>query len=266
MANHFMIKKDRNILLSFDVEEFDLPVEYGINISKDEQMAVGKKGLDVISKALKDMDIKSTLFTTANFALNFSMQIAELSERHEIASHTFYHSSFKQEDLKNSRLVLEDITSKKVYGLRMPRMKQISSEWIKEAGFGYDSSINPTWIPGRYNNLSKPRTWSIESGIAKLPVSVSPNLRVPLFWLSFKNFPYKYFRKIASQTLKKDGYLSLYFHPWEFTDLSNYDIPFFVKRKSGVELLNKLKRLISDLKEEGDFITINSFLDNKQKI
>jgi peptidoglycan/xylan/chitin deacetylase (PgdA/CDA1 family) len=185
------------ILLTFDVEEFDLPLEYGANISNDEQMEIGKSGLEVLTEILEDKEVSFTLFTTANFALRYPSKIATLSERHEIASHTFFHSSFERDDLKNSRQVLEDITSKKVFGLRMPRMKKISSRWINEAGYRYDSSVNPTWIPGRYNNLSKPRIVFIESGIPKIPVSVSPNFRVPLFWLSFKNFPYAYFRKIA---------------------------------------------------------------------
>ncbi|MDQ2864270.1 MAG: DUF3473 domain-containing protein [Bacteroidota bacterium] len=251
------------ILLTFDVEEFDLPLEYGIDISIDEQMAIGQKGLDAINEILEDPEIQCTLFTTANFALNYPSKIAALSERHEIASHTFFHSSFQQDDLKKSLLVLEEIISKKVFGLRMPRMKEISSKWVNDAGYRYDSSINPTWIPGRYNNFSKPRTVFIKSGLPEIPVSVSPNLRVPLFWLSFKNFPYSYFRKIALKTLQKDGYLSLYFHPWEFTDLSSYRLPSVVKRKSGVELLTKLKRLITDMKEEGGFITMNSFLERE---
>lgn len=249
--------------MSFDVEEFDLPLEYDIPISKEEQMAVGKKGLDVISEILKDMDVPCTLFTTANFALNFPTQIATLSQKHEIASHTYFHSSFTQKDLKDSLLALENITSKKVYGLRMPRMKQINPEWVNDAGYKYDSSVNPTWLPGRYNHLSKPRKCYRESGIWRVPVSVSANFRIPLFWLAFKNFPYSYFKRIAVQTLKKDGCLSLYFHPWEFTDLSNYAVPAMVKRKSGVQLVNQLKRLISDLKEQGEFTTIHSFLDTK---
>ena len=72
--------------------------------------------------------------------------------------------------------------------------------------------------------------------------------------------PYAYYKKLALGTLEKDGYLSLYFHPWEFADLSNYNIPTFIKRKSGTELLDKLNRLISDLKNEGEFSTIHSFL------
>lgn len=258
-----MKEKRAAILLTFDVEEFDIPLEYGITISDEEQMAVGKRGLDAIDAVLEDADVRCTLFTTAHFALQYPEKIATLSQRHEIASHTFFHSSFKKEDLKNSRQALEEITSKKVFGLRMPRMKKIETGWIKDAGYTYDSSVNPTWIPGRYNNLSTPRTYYMENGITKFPVSVSPNLRIPLFWLAFKNFPYVYFRKLALQSLKKDGYLCLYFHPWEFTDLTNYKLPAWTKKKSGIELLNQLKRFISDMKKEGEFITIHSFLNEK---
>ncbi|MDE3185152.1 MAG: DUF3473 domain-containing protein [Bacteroidota bacterium] len=253
------------ILLSFDVEEFDLPLEYGIKISDDEQMSKGAKGLDAINGILEDLKIQCTLFTTASFALKFPSKIVDLSERHEIASHTFFHSSFKKDDLINSRLVLENITSKKIFGLRMPRMKNIDTSLIEEAGYKYDSSINPTWLPGRYNNLSRPRTCYDENGITKFPVSVSANLRIPLFWLAFKNLPYFYYRKIALQSLKKDGYLCIYFHPWEFIDLHKYKIPVIIKRKSGNALLEKLNRLISDLKNEGDFISMNSFLDKKKR-
>jgi len=52
----------------------------------------------------------------------------------------------------------------------------------------------------------------------------------------------------------------LYFHPWEFADLSGFNIPSYIKKKSGTELLEKFNRLISDLKNEGEFSTIQSFL------
>lgn len=252
------------ILLTFDVEEFDILLEYGIPLSTEEQMAVGKKGVDMIAEILQDPAINCTLFTTANFALKFPSTIADLSIKHEIASHTYFHSSFKEADLKTSREVLENIISAKVYGLRMPRMKKMNADIVKEAGYIYDSSVNPTWIPGRYNNLNLQRTFYFENEIVKVPVSVSSNFRIPLFWLAFKNFPYTYFKTIALQTLQKDGYLSLYFHPWEFVDLTNYKLPLIVKRKSGIELLEKLMRLITDFKKEGEFMTINNFLKSRQ--
>lgn len=240
------------------MEEFDLPLEYGASISKDEQLEVGKKGLDSIQDVLNDIPV--TLFTTAYFALSFEKEIKELSQKHEIASHAYYHSTFERQDLLKSKNELERITGKEVRGLRMPRLRPVDVDWIKEAGYKYDSSINPTWIPGRYNNRDKPRTVYTDNGLTRLPTSVTPNLRIPLFWLAFKNMPYSLFLSLAIQTLKKDNYLSFYFHPWEFTDISRYKLPFYVKRHSGNVLINRLKRLISDLAHYGEFKRVDEFL------
>ncbi len=258
-----MGQNTRNIMLTFEVEEFDVPLEKGLRLPAAEQMSIARQGLDITREILDDGETPCTLFTTANFALRYPSDIAELSKSHEIASHSFFHSSFKKEDLKNSRQVLEAIISKKVYGLRMPGMEKIEAGCIREAGYTYDSSINPTWVPGSFNNIRSPRTCYSENGITRVPVSVSANFRIPLFSLSFRNLPYTYFKSLAIHALKKDGCLSLYFHPWEFVDLSNFDLPASAKGKSGPALLEKLKRFISDLKNEGEFTTIQTHLENK---
>lgn len=254
------MNKEPKILLTFDVEEFDLPLEYNILIPIEEQLEVAKKGMDIVEALLTQYNIKSTLFTTARYAIEYPAQVKGLSDSHEIASHTYYHSSFEKKDLLDSRLELERITGKKVSGLRMPRMKKVEMQWVKEAGYTYDSSINPTFLPGRYNNFHLPRTIYTQENVLRLPASVSPHLRIPLFWLGFKNMPYLLFRKLALQTLKKDGYLSLYFHPWEFTDIGHYKLPFYVKKDSGRQLTDKLSKLIGDLKQHGSFERIDSFL------
>ena len=257
------MEKDRYILLSFDVEEFDLPLEYNHIIDPGEQMLIGNKGLMEILPLLQQKELTTTLFTTANFAQHYPDIIKELAAKHEIGSHTFYHSSFKTADLESSRNVLENIAGKPVTGLRMPRMLSIDNLDIQRAGYLYNSSLNPTWLPGRYNHLNKPRTVFKDDNLICLPVSVTPNFRIPLFWLSFKNLPYALFRKLALQTLKKDGYLSLYFHPWEFIDLSAYRIPGYIKRHGNKALLNRLTQLIRDLSNEGDFISIQEYLTHK---
>lgn len=255
----------RFILLSFDVEEFDMPLEYGYQISKEEQLSIGKKGLDIISPILADRNIQSTLFTTANFADHFPEAVKLLSIQHEVASHTYYHSSFVNEDLQLSKQRLEEITGHPVYGLRMPRMRTVDMDEVRKAGYQYDSSINPTWLPGRYNNLHLPRTVYSESGIYRIPASVSPNLRIPLFWLSFKNMPWNVFKYLAQQTLKKDGYLCLYFHPWEFTDINQYQLPLFTRRWCIDQLLERLNRAIQYLQKEGEFISIHNYINKKPR-
>lgn len=252
-----------SVLLSFDVEEFDMPLEYGQNISLEQQLTAGKQGLDVIMELLNKHSIATTHFTTANFANHFPEAIKELAQQHEIASHTYYHSSFCNEDLLQSRLALESITQKKVTGLRMPRMKEVDMKWVAEAGYTYDSSMNPTWLPGRYNNLSKPRTYYWEEHILRLPASVSPLLRLPLFWLGFKNYPFSFFTYLCKQCLKQDGYLCLYFHPWEFIDLTEYHIPSYTKKPDGTTLLHRLDKLITLLKPIANFETIGQYLQKK---
>ena len=254
---------NRFVLLSFDVEEFDMPLEYNFPITVPEQMEVGKKGLDAIQPVLSDKTIVSTLFTTANFAMQYPDDIRKLGQQHEIASHTFYHSAFEDADLLKSKNKLEEISGKKVTGLRMPRMRKVAMEEVKKAGYEYDSSINPTYLPGRYNNFHLPRTMYTEEGITRIPASVSPFIRMPLFWLSFKNLSYPLFKMFALQTLQKDGYLCLYFHPWEFTDIENYGLPGFTKKLHGEPLLQKLDRLLRDLKKEADFISMDSFQKEK---
>ena len=254
---------NRYVLLSFDVEEFDMPLEYHFSISPEEQMQVGKKGLDAIAPVLDQQQIQTTLFTTANFAMQYPNEIRRLAENHEIASHTFFHSDFCDEHLLLSKNKLAEISGQSITGLRMPRMRKVSMEEVKKAGYEYDSSVNPTWLPGRYNNFHLPRTLYHDQGMTRIPASVSPLIRVPLFWLSFKNLPYAVFLKLAVQTLKKDGYLCLYFHPWEFTAITDYGLPGYTTKYCGESLLNRLLRLIHDLGNEADFTSMKNYLKQK---
>jgi len=252
------------VLLSFDVEEFDMPLEYQFAISPSQQMQIGKEGLDTIIPLLEAQNIPTTLFTTANFAQHFPDAIRWLANQHEIASHTLFHSAFENEHLLQSKQILESISQQTVKGLRMPRMRKVEMQAVKDAGYQYDSSVNPTWIPGRYNNLHLPRTIYTEQGVTRIPASVSANLRIPLFWLSFKNLPYALFKKLTIQALKKDGYVCLYFHPWEFININDYGLPGFTKRLCGAPLLNRLNQLINDLKKSGyAFSTIADFLEER---
>lgn len=248
------------ILLSFDVEEFDIPLEYGHTISEAEQLKVGYEGFEAIADLITKLNIEVTAFTTANFANHYSNAISVFSNKHEIASHTYYHSSFDIADLKTSRLKLEEVTNKPITGLRMPRMKAVEMHDVAAAGYLYDSSINPTWLPGRYNNLHLPRTVYTDNGMLRLPASVSPRFRFPLFWLSFKNFPYSIYLSMLKAALKKDGYVCIYFHPWEFVNLDAYRLPGYVKKYSGTPLLQRLQRLINDLKPLAKFQSSNQFL------
>jgi peptidoglycan/xylan/chitin deacetylase (PgdA/CDA1 family) len=249
------------LLLSFDVEEFDMPTEYGQSVPEKEQLQVGYEGLETLMKVVDNYRLEATFFTTANFAQHFPSAIQNISRKHEIASHTYYHSHFSTEDLLASRQKLEEITGQPVKGLRMPRMATVDMGDVRKAGYLYDSSVNPCFLPGRYNNLHVSRTSYYEDQVLRVPVSVSPGLRIPLFWLSFKNFPYQLYLNLVKRSLKKDGYVCLYYHPWEFIDLKVYKIPSYTKRMAGVRLQQRLKRLIADLEPHGEFISMQKYVE-----
>ncbi|GAA4342219.1 polysaccharide deacetylase family protein [Flaviaesturariibacter amylovorans] len=250
------------ILLSFDVEEFDLPLEYGQSIPIGEQLRVGYAGLVALEPLLQE--VRATLFTTAYFASQYAPALRGLSERHEIASHTYYHTRFEESHLLASRQLLQEVSGQEVTGLRMPRMRDVRPAAVLEAGYTYNSSVNPTWIPGRYNNLRVPRRPFREEGLLEFPVSVTPKWRIPLFWLAFKNFPYAYFLRLVRHTLRQEGYVCLYFHPWEFTDIRRYQLPGYVRRDCGPALVQKLERLVKDLGKEGQFVTMAEYVRNIQ--
>jgi peptidoglycan/xylan/chitin deacetylase (PgdA/CDA1 family) len=243
------------ILLSFDIEEFDMPFEYGKEISFTDQVRISVEGTEKILQLLKKHSVKATFFCTANFALAVPYLIKRIvSEGHELASHGYYHSNFENKHLLESKQVLEKITGQEVLGYRMARMMPVDESEIKKAGYLYNSSINPTYLPGRYNNLSKPRTMFYEKDVLQLPASVSPLLRIPLFWLSFHNFPMWLYKYLCMKTYKKDGYLNIYFHPWEFTDLDDkerFGFPGYVVRNSGEAMVERMDEFIGYLKGKG---------------
>lgn len=243
------------ILLSFDIEEFDMPYEYGKEIAFDEQLAISNEGTLKILAILSKHNIKATFYCTATFALNRRDIIAKIiDEGHELASHGYYHSDFKPEHLKQSKDVLEEISGQPIKGYRMARMMPVDENEIWKAGYQYNSSINPTFLPGRYNNFDKPRTWFFQDGVLQLPSSVSPFIRFPLFWLSFHNLPLGILKWLSKITHRKDGYLNLYFHPWEFTDLKQpekFGFPNYVTKNTGVDFEKRIDSFIGWAKEKG---------------
>lgn len=253
------------ILLSFDTEEFDVPLENGVNIDIDRQVEISTEGTNRILDCLKANEVKATFFCTANFALRSKETMNRIiAEGHEVASHGYYHSSFRVEDLTESKKTLEQEFGISVNGYRQARMMPVSETEIQKAGYKYNSSINPTFIPGRYMNLNKPRTYFTQEGVLQIPASVTPLLRFPLFWLSCHNLPMWLYVWLCKRTVNHDGYLNVYFHPWEFCELNNYkelNIPYIIRNNSGYALLGRLNRLITSLKANGrEFVTFTEFI------
>ena len=252
------------VLLSFDLEEFDIPNEYGATLPVQEQLETTALGLARLSPLLADLQLPATFFTTAFYAQQEPAAVKALAAGNEIASHSFYHSRFTEDDILSSRQVLSQISGQSIAGFRMPRLAPVDKRLIATAGYQYDASLNPTWLPGRYNYLQEPRTLFTKNGLFILPSSVTPLLRLPLFWISFKNMPLALVKHWSLQTLKKDGYLSLYFHPWEYADLRAYtQMPFYTRHSCGLQLLEKMHIYLQWLKSIAHFGTMHNFIQEQ---
>ncbi|MFH1787595.1 MAG: polysaccharide deacetylase family protein [archaeon] len=260
---------NKKILLSFDLEEFDLPLEYGWNISENEQFKLSLKGFKKIKFLLDEYKIPCTFFTTASFAKKYPKLLKELSKEHEIACHGLSHSNSNIGDLSNLKLAkkeIEKIIKKPVNGFRAPRWDLKYINLLNEAGFDYDSSSHPIYLPGRYFNLNRERDVHKIGNLIEIPLSTLPP-NFSLFWLAFRNFPFQYAKLFTIFNFTKIDYTTLLFHPWEFVNISNFKIPFYVKRKTGNFLLKKLERYLLWCKSKNyQFSTFINYLNKFGKI
>jgi len=250
-------------LVTFDVEEFDAPLDRGRVLDMPAQLRTGAEGFTRILDLLDDLDATATLFITANLAQHAPELVRRAAERHEIASHGFMHRSFEVGDLARSRDALREISGQAVRGFRRARLQATDPAAILAAGYRWDSSENPIWLPGRYNNLAKPRTIYRKGDLVELPTSASPRLRVPLFWLAMKNLPMPLIRSASAACLRRDGYLSLYWHPWEFLDLRDSGLPWYMRRPDGERFVERVAAYLRWLRERSSLLTVSEFLEQR---
>lgn len=253
--------KQNKLLISVDVEEFDIPEEFGRRVSLQEKLEVSHSGLLATLELFEQYQVRATFFITAYWAQHYPQLVRQMAAHHEIASHAYYHSTFTGSDLESSRLVLQEITGQPVHGFRMPRLRPVDPLALMAAGYSYDASLNPTWLPGRYNNRHMPRMPFLEKGLWIIPSAVSPVWRYPVFWLSVKNAPLWVSRHFTRNILRKDHLLSYYFHPWELASLEGYALPKYISRVSGRKMRDKLSAFLQFLRREGHFCTHAETLD-----
>ena len=244
--------------LTFDFEECDLPRESGIDFSLDEGMAVSAEGANVVLDVLERRGVKATFFCT----LNFADRAPEIMRRiiaggHEVAAHGVDHFRRSPDDPWACKEGIERLyPGTKVTGYRQPRMFAVDCAALKAHGFAYDASLNPAFVPGRYMHLSTPRTRFVEDGLVRIPASVTPHVRFPLFWLSLHVLPLWLYLSLVRRTLRHDGFFTTYFHPWEFSatlaeKAQALKVPMLVRRNLGKAMSSRLDSLVASLSADG---------------
>ena len=229
-------------------------------------MEVSRYGTSRILDILRDNGGRATFFCTSNFVLNAPEVMDRIRrEGHEIACHGCDHWSPCDDDVSRSKEIIEEKMGVVCRGYRQPRMFPVSDAEIERCGYDYNSSLNPAFIPGRYMHLTTPRRWFMKGRVMQIPSSVTPILRIPLFWLSLHNFPKWFYWLCVRRVLDSDGYFNTYFHPWEFYELKDhpeFKMPLIIRNNSGEAMCRRLDWLIRTLKQNAEeFVTYSEFVD-----
>jgi 2-polyprenyl-3-methyl-5-hydroxy-6-metoxy-1,4-benzoquinol methylase len=213
---------------------------------------------------------------SAKFAKKYPKLIKEISRKNEIAVHCLEHGDKYEkigdkrsyEKIKEAKIIIEKIIDKKVKGFRAPGFFAPSNLVLKKLKFEYDSSLLPTFIPisrvytlGKFKNLFKKRRIFNDDKLKIVPTTVMPLIRIPFLWIIFRNFNLTYAKINTLLGFVGTGFINLVMHPWEFSDLNNFDIPLLIKRNTGEKMSNKLDDYIKWCKKNNfKFDTIYSHI------
>ena len=251
----------RTILLTWDVEEYDAPADFGAPAFPDGGLS---RGIEIWRQWLETSSrwkAAGTVFVTARLAEAAPNLLTQTQARgHEIASHGWAHEKGVDLKLETSRRRISEISGQEVVGFRSPRLRPVSLADVAAAGYRYDASSNPAIVPGRYCRLSQKRKPRQDSGIWEVPASVLPLVRFPLFWASFHLLPLPLYLAACRMLLAWDGVLTLYFHPWELSDLPEKEIPLWIRRRNRKRRIERLGTLVRMLGQLGEFRTIAGYL------
>ncbi len=275
----------RTICLSFDVEDWfqveNLRAKFPPESWDRCELRVEnntRKILDLLDK----YNVKATFFVLGWIAERKPQLVKEIHSRgHEIASHGYGHIINYElsrdeifEDIKKSKELLEGITGDKIVGYRAPNFSVTKDviDALTTLKFKYDSSYHPFSGNERYGQLGvdEKGIFKLNESLIEIPMSVWKN---KFFELSiagggyFRLYPYSFFRTLTSSYLKKNDYMIMYFHPWEFDPeqprVKDVKFSYSFRHYVGLETtLSKLDKFISQFLKEGfTFGKINNLLN-----
>lgn len=178
-------------------------------------------------------NVISTFFVLGWVARRAPMLVREIVARgHELASHGYFHDkvhdlspeAFKR-DVRDTRLLLEDLSNTPVKGFRAPSFSINGSCWwaydqLEEAGYRYSSSLHPI-SHDHYGMPNAPLTpfHPTDGAFLEIPVATVELLGRRVSCAGgghFRLTPYQWSRwclnRLADDPSRKAAF---YFHPWE---------------------------------------------------
>ena len=251
-------------VLSIDFELFTQTPAYRTATGQTTATGVGLPGGEFLRETLAAHDATATCFVVSEVAEEFPEAVTALADAgFEIGSHTHTHRHLSElsaadcrEELTRSKAVLERVTDEPVTGFRAPSFDIADDhfEMLADAGYGYDSSIVPCrsipgWYGGEYDLDGPAPATAVDpaapTGLAELPVSVMPGLRLPLTgtWIRFFGPRYTI---LGMRLLARRGITPvLYVHPWELVDLPAVEgVPKRVYYRTGGWMRRAVERIL----------------------
>ncbi|MBO8161803.1 MAG: DUF3473 domain-containing protein [Thermosipho sp. (in: Bacteria)] len=224
----------KTICLSFDIEDWfqveNLREKFPPEIWDKCESRVVKNTIKILD-LLDEYNVKATFFILGWIAERFPDLVKEIHSRgHEIASHGYghiinYQLSRKEifKDIRKSKEILENIIAQEIIGYRAPSFSITEDviDVLKRLDFKYDSSYHPFSKNKRYGQIdtNKKGFFYIREGLLEIPMSVWKSKSFELSIAGggyFRLYPYILFKSLALSYLKKNDFLIMYFHPWEF--------------------------------------------------
>jgi polysaccharide deacetylase family protein (PEP-CTERM system associated) len=203
---------------------------------------------------LDEYGVKATFFTLGWVADEMPSVVKEIARRgHEVASKGYFHRTIQEmstqefrDDLRRSRIAIEDATGAEVIGYRAARghigVKDLwALDILAEEGFTYDSSFYP-----RYRSVAREpwrrfafvhqhqRNSSLHVNEFPLATGGWMGLHVPIAGGAYlRHIPHKLIsRALRRRAHENPSPLVMYFHVWELDD----DLPRITAAASTVQL------------------------------
>ncbi len=213
-----------------------------------------ESGLPRLLDILEEYDIKATFFITGDVASKYPQHVKEIAKKHEIGCHGYSHKRFDRMtykeaayEIRKSTEILRKLTYQgNILSFRAPNLKfpERFLGILKDNGYLIDSSL------ARYKiaSLHRIHTAVENNGLLRIPVSATSSLlRLPL--------GSEIIRRLRSPII-------LFFHPWEFVEMSGERIRWDCKVNTGSRALENLESLIETLRNKHcQFCTVSSFLE-----
>jgi len=220
--------------ITIDVEEwFHLTPSEMPSVDKWESLENRvEANITKILDLLDENNQKSTFFFLGWVAKNYPRLVKEVFTRgHEVASHGFYHEDVStmtldelKQDISDTKMILEDTISSKVYGYRSPVFTGHTEGFfttVSDVGYEYDSSVFPAKRnSGDASDFPKvPFRLLFEDSkeLLEFPITIVNCLgrSFPVGGGYFRAYPSWLSKALAGKAINETGYFMFYLHPRE---------------------------------------------------